>query len=33
LNFWQECQRMRDRSMWDMAVFLRESRTERQSEG
>lgn len=33
LKFWQECRRMRDRSMWEMAVFLRESRSERQGEG
>ena len=32
LNFWQECRRMRDRSMWDTAVFLRQSRTERKAE-
>ena len=32
LTFWQECRRTRDRSMWDTAVFLRQSRTERQGE-
>jgi len=32
LKFWQECRRMRDRSIWEMAVFLRESRSERQGE-
>jgi hypothetical protein len=31
LQFWQECRRMRDRSTWQMAVFLRESRAERQT--
>jgi hypothetical protein len=31
LKFWQECRRMRDRSTWEMAVFLRESRAERQT--
>ena len=33
LRFWQECRKMHDRSTWDMAVFLRESRAERQGEG
>ena len=33
LTFWQECRRMRDRSMWEMAVFLREARADRQGEG
>ena len=32
LEFWEECRRMQDRSMWEMAVFLRESRSERQGE-
>jgi hypothetical protein len=32
LKFWHECRRVGDRSMWQMAVFLRESRVDRQSE-
>jgi hypothetical protein len=30
LEFWQAARRMRDRSIWEMAVFLRQSRRERE---
>ena len=33
LKFWQECRRVHDRSLWDTAVFLRRSRSDRQGEG
>lgn len=32
LEFWQECRRLRDRSTWETAVFLRRSRVEREYE-
>lgn len=32
LAFWQACRRIRDRSMWEMAAFLRESRAAREEQ-
>jgi len=32
LEFWHLCRRMQDRSTWEMAVFLRRSRVEREYE-